>query len=192
MLAASVDSRQRLGSDGPDPNRRSQGNIEIFGLLFGSVVAQVQQLLEDWRRGDTDPKLEVLLEGKILDELTQGGEGLKTPIRIIRDIQDRAVNKEPGRPQQTGSVPVTSPEDSRFAADLAGRIARETVATYARQPLLGDDFVRHAVVNRRDEFGNTMLHLAAWNSKPEMFDHLIALGADPTAENRYIIHDYRL
>ena len=44
-------------------------------------------------------------------------------------------------------------------------------------------FVRTLVVNRRDEFGNTMLHLAAWNDKPDMYDHLVRLGADPSAVN---------
>ena len=47
-----------------------------------------------------------------------------------------------------------------------------------------EDLLRTTVVNRRDEFGNTMLHLAAWNGKQEMYDHLIALGADPAAFNR--------
>ena len=47
-----------------------------------------------------------------------------------------------------------------------------------------EQFIRTAVVNRRDEFGNTMLHLAAWNSKKDIYDHLIELGADPAAVNR--------
>jgi hypothetical protein len=53
---------------------------------------------------------------------------------------------------------------------LRGAVAREK-------------FMRKALVNRRDEFGNTMLHLAAWNCKADMYDHLIGLGADPAAVN---------
>ena len=53
-------------------------------------------------------------------------------------------------------------------------------------------FVRRALVNRRDEFGNTMLHLAAWNNKTDMFDRLTALGADLTAVNRNGLTPYTL
>jgi hypothetical protein len=72
-----------------------------------------------------------------------------------------------------------------FTADLADLLWSETNGLYSEsgQGVLRDDFIRRAIVNRKDEFGNTMLHLAAWNSKPEMFDHLVELGADVSMVN---------
>jgi hypothetical protein len=73
----------------------------------------------------------------------------------------------------------------RFSSDLARFILHKTSRVYAepKQAALRDDFIRRAIVNRKDEFGNTMLHLAAWNSNPDMFDYLVKLGADSSTVN---------
>ena len=47
-----------------------------------------------------------------------------------------------------------------------------------------EKFIRRAIVNREDEFGNTMLHLAAMNGKTDMFDQLMFMGADLSLANK--------
>jgi hypothetical protein len=39
------------------------------------------------------------------------------------------------------------------------------------------------LINKRDEYGNSLLHLAAWNGKKDMYDWLIQQKADPGAIN---------
>jgi hypothetical protein len=42
---------------------------------------------------------------------------------------------------------------------------------------------RRAILNQRDEFGNSLLHLAALNGSKKVFQWLIENGADPDAVN---------
>jgi hypothetical protein len=43
--------------------------------------------------------------------------------------------------------------------------------------------LRMEILNRRDVYGNSLLHLAAWNGKAEMYDWLVQEGADEQAIN---------
>ena len=42
---------------------------------------------------------------------------------------------------------------------------------------------RQAILDSKDEFGNTMLLLAAWNNKPDMYDRLVQMGATADIRN---------
>ena len=42
---------------------------------------------------------------------------------------------------------------------------------------------RQAILDCQDEFGNTMLLLAAWNNKPDMYDRLVQMGATADIRN---------
>jgi hypothetical protein len=141
----------------------SQGDVDIFNLLFQSARSRVEQWL-DARMDD----LPMLLDQQILEGLHTPGR--KSSIQIVHEMVQENRNW-------------SSNEDSRFSAALARKILTETLSAYTGHRLLRDDFVRRLIVNRKDELGNSMLHLAAWNSKVDMYDHLIRLGADPAAEN---------
>ena len=66
--------------------------------------------------------------------------------------------------------------------DVALQIIESTKIT--RDSVVSDEMIKRALINRKDEFGNTALHLAAWNGKMDMFDCLIQLGADPNSRNK--------
>jgi hypothetical protein len=153
----------------------SQGSIEIFHLLFESTQQRFEDILRRWsNQGETCTDADdilLTLKKKIYKVITDK-EGIKYGRKrkstlIIYEIQEH-----------------TELEDKNAFSDaLARKILNETLHAYKQEPLLGEDFVRQIIVNRKDEFGNTMLHIAAWNSKTDLYDHLIALGADPTTEN---------
>ena len=42
---------------------------------------------------------------------------------------------------------------------------------------------RKAILDLQDPYGNTLLHIAARNENPKIYDHLIELGADPSIRN---------
>jgi hypothetical protein len=44
-------------------------------------------------------------------------------------------------------------------------------------------FIRGMILDCQDQYGNTMLHIAAKNGKADMFDHLVEMGADRTVKN---------
>jgi hypothetical protein len=46
------------------------------------------------------------------------------------------------------------------------------------------NLIRKTVLDSQDQYGNTMLHVAAKNAKTAMYDHLVAMGADSTIQNR--------
>jgi hypothetical protein len=153
----------------------SQGRVEIFNLLFEYVQSSVKKLIH------TD----YIKEDKLFHSLAE---------QIEKDLgEDKAVRKPSAKIMQemiSGHGEwMHMPEHARKKVRdaLVKKILCETVSKYKNQQdqeqLFHEDFVRRIVVNRKDKHGNTMLHLAAWNSKPDMYDHLIMLGADPTAEN---------
>ena len=52
------------------------------------------------------------------------------------------------------------------------------------EQILREKTIQKALVNCKDEFGNTALHLAAWNGKKEMYDLLVHLGASQSSRNK--------
>ena len=43
--------------------------------------------------------------------------------------------------------------------------------------------IKEAILDYRDRYGNTLLHIAARNENIEVYDHLIEMGADPSIKN---------
>jgi len=43
------------------------------------------------------------------------------------------------------------------------------------------NLARRAVINQRDDYGNTALHLASWNGSTESFKFLLENNADPVS-----------
>jgi hypothetical protein len=77
-------------------------------------------------------------------------------------------------------------ENSKIFENLAGFVLKQTVEKYkavTSDLAASDTFIFRTIVNRADVLGNTMLHLAAWNNKYEMYDLLVELGADQTCLN---------
>jgi hypothetical protein len=66
---------------------------------------------------------------------------------------------------------------------LADFIWKQTVCRHQTEHAARDAFIRKAILNHADELGNTMLHLAAWNNKAEMYDILVSLGAEQNCKN---------
>jgi hypothetical protein len=81
---------------------------------------------------------------------------------------------------------ISNTDSSEFPSMLTDLIKNQLKArnVIEKESFKHDDFIRKAIVNRKDKFGNTMLHLAAWNSKNKMYDFLIKLGADPCIETK--------
>jgi hypothetical protein len=44
--------------------------------------------------------------------------------------------------------------------------------------------LRRALLDTQDKYGNTLLHVAAWNGQVEIYDRLVRLGANPQLNNR--------
>jgi len=78
--------------------------------------------------------------------------------------------------------------DRLFQHLVAGVVARLSELPPPRQSPTSapaDDLalVRETVLCHRDDFGHTLLHLAARNDKPAMYDHLVRLGATDKVPN---------
>ena len=72
--------------------------------------------------------------------------------------------------------------------DIMKHSTRQSWISHEASDLLCDDvacvrFIRKAILNRKDDFGNTVLHLAAWNEKRDMYDLLMELGCSPMLKN---------
>jgi hypothetical protein len=149
----------------------SQGIVEIFKILFEHVRACAERRLYDINKDDSRLRLRKLLKAKVSKDLRGWKKDGKKQFKILFDLRYETHEN-------------MSKEDE-FTDQVADLLWRRTDGLYSEsgKKVLRDDFIRRAIVNRKDEYGNTMLHLATWNSKPEMYDHLVELGADVSMVN---------
>ena len=71
----------------------------------------------------------------------------------------------------------------KFSENKVKWIQKLLLEKFKSDPVKIEKFVMGAILNHKDMLGNTVLHLAAWNGKTEMYSLLINLGADPCSLN---------
>lgn len=55
-----------------------------------------------------------------------------------------------------------------------------------------EECVRKGLLDAQDRYGNTLLHVAAWNDKTAIYDRLIQLGANARINNRDVLTPFTL
>jgi hypothetical protein len=144
----------------------SQGKISIFNLIFRRIAKiWIEKLDKINYNADNKTYRAFELEAYI----ESNTEWLKN-----LNISDHAVDHDHA---------VNHVSDHVHIAAITKLILDETVKKFQEDDAALEKFIRRAIVNREDEFGNTMLHLAALNGQTDMFDQLISMGADLSATN---------
>jgi hypothetical protein len=142
---------------------RSQGNVIIFNLLFRRIV-------KIWIEHLEEIKTKFAAHNNLLvsdfDFATYMNEWMGGNMRT----DDRAKDADA--------------RGKAISIETANLILKETLERLQPESDARDKFIRRAIVNREDEFGNSMLHLVALNGQTDMFDQLIRMGADLNAINK--------
>ena len=102
-------------------------------------------------------------------------------MQSVKGLADRKSEGEAAGIQSNRSENITEQSCPSGNHEQGGKPWEEEVTLEEKVPT--KSHYRKALLDAQDEYGNTMLHLAAWNDKAEMFDRLVELGADMFVTN---------